>query len=217
MNKDSAKRLAAAAIAAAALACAGESQASQTLYLDVDGCSGGCGLDLYGEATVNSGNAGYTEIDIHLADGVTFATDGTLNAAAFDVIGSPTLTDTVLTSHFAAQSPHTVQTISEPPFGNFGYDVVWTGGGPASQDLQFRIAAGGAVSLGSTTYNGIPLLLSVGVQHTVNGVLKEGYIGGTTNLLTPSAPEPSTWALLIMGFGLTGAALRRRRQPQLGV
>ena len=26
-----------------------------------------------------------------------------------------------------------------------------------------------------------------------------------------SVPEPGTWALLITGFGLTGAAMRRRR------
>ena len=29
-------------------------------------------------------------------------------------------------------------------------------------------------------------------------------------------PEPGVWALLIVGFGLTGTALRRRRRPALG-
>ncbi|WP_296598220.1 PEPxxWA-CTERM sorting domain-containing protein [Phenylobacterium sp.] len=29
----------------------------------------------------------------------------------------------------------------------------------------------------------------------------------------PAVPEPATWALMIVGFGLTGTALRRRRQP----
>jgi len=32
---------------------------------------------------------------------------------------------------------------------------------------------------------------------------------GTTN--APGVPEPATWAMMIAGFGLTGAALRRRR------
>lgn len=47
-----------------------------------------------------------------------------------------------------------------------------------------------------------------------------GYRGG--NFLTPSVtftqgtagvPEPTSWALMISGFGLAGAALRRRRAP----
>jgi len=35
--------------------------------------------------------------------------------------------------------------------------------------------------------------------------------GDTLVFNAPGAPEPSTWALSIMGFGLLGAALRRRR------
>lgn len=31
------------------------------------------------------------------------------------------------------------------------------------------------------------------------------------NFVPPSVPEPASWALLIAGFGLTGAAMRRRR------
>lgn len=30
---------------------------------------------------------------------------------------------------------------------------------------------------------------------------------------TAAIPEPSTWAMLITGFGLAGVAIRRRRQP----
>jgi len=30
-------------------------------------------------------------------------------------------------------------------------------------------------------------------------------------ILTASVPEAATWAMLIAGFGLTGAAMRRRR------
>ena len=28
---------------------------------------------------------------------------------------------------------------------------------------------------------------------------------------TPAVPEPASWAMLIAGFGLTGAMMRRRR------
>jgi hypothetical protein len=36
-------------------------------------------------------------------------------------------------------------------------------------------------------------------------------------LMNGGVPEPSTWALLILGFGLTGAALRRSRQQRVAV
>ncbi|MBU6166772.1 MAG: PEP-CTERM sorting domain-containing protein [Alphaproteobacteria bacterium] len=35
--------------------------------------------------------------------------------------------------------------------------------------------------------------------------------GGTLSISTAAVPEPASWALLIAGFGLTGATLRRRR------
>lgn len=47
------------------------------------------------------------------------------------------------------------------------------------------------------------------------------YAGGTVRYALldqgslPGIPEPSTWAMLIMGFGLAGSALRRRRTTAL--
>jgi hypothetical protein len=53
------------------------------------------------------------------------------------------------------------------------------------------------------------------------GTAKSVQFGGTLNQqvfddltfgsLTPGIPEPGTWAMLIAGFGLVGAAARRRR------
>jgi hypothetical protein len=48
-----------------------------------------------------------------------------------------------------------------------------------------------------------------------------GYTGGfpdaTLTLTTGAAPEPASWALTIAGFGLLGAAVRRRRAVALAV
>ena len=46
------------------------------------------------------------------------------------------------------------------------------------------------------------------VYNTTEGVSYEAH---WDNLTTGSVPEPATWAMMIAGFGLAGAALRRRR------
>ena len=40
-----------------------------------------------------------------------------------------------------------------------------------------------------------------------------GYTRVTVVRLANAVPEPATWALMIVGFAVTGAALRRRRRP----
>ena len=44
-----------------------------------------------------------------------------------------------------------------------------------------------------------------------------GLWGSTTLSVTPigSVPEPATWAMMLLGFGFVGAAMRRQRQPNL--
>ncbi|WP_439547530.1 PEPxxWA-CTERM sorting domain-containing protein [Sandarakinorhabdus sp.] len=60
-------------------------------------------------------------------------------------------------------------------------------------------------------------------QFNINGTFSNGAFGfynfsqpnveyaGITTAALPAVPEPATWAMLLAGFGLTGAALRRRR------
>ena len=45
------------------------------------------------------------------------------------------------------------------------------------------------------------------------GTVTGGEVANLPALVTPAAavPEPGTWAMLIAGFGLVGATIRRRR------
>jgi hypothetical protein len=52
-------------------------------------------------------------------------------------------------------------------------------------------------------------------QIVVSGVSRgQGSYGGNatfTPTATPGVPEPSTWAMMLIGFGAVGFAMRRRR------
>lgn len=52
---------------------------------------------------------------------------------------------------------------------------------------------------------------------TVNGSISGpggGAYSGTINV-APPVPEPATWAMMLLGFGAIGYAMRRRRRPAL--
>jgi protoheme ferro-lyase len=46
---------------------------------------------------------------------------------------------------------------------------------------------------------------------TENGSISRVLFTYELGELAPGVPEPASWAMLIAGFGLTGAAMRRRR------
>ena len=62
-------------------------------------------------------------------------------------------------------------------------------------------AQGFAGPLGPGTY-------SVWLQETGTGSANYGF-----NFLVASVPEPASWAMMLVGFGALGAALRSRRRP----
>ncbi|HEU4968802.1 MAG TPA: NF038122 family metalloprotease [Sphingomonas sp.] len=110
----------------------------------------------------------------------------------------------------------------------------WTIGGTPC----FSINAGGTClgNLSTGSVNGDLRQASHWKDDTLTGLTlgimdptRTGFAGGVTNLnLTPLdriafdvmgydtyVPEPATWAMMIAGFGLVGAVLRRRQRPQV--
>lgn len=71
-----------------------------------------------------------------------------------------------------------------------------------------------------TTYASSPFTLNSSVADTYRLVVtqvgsRRNNLGGVSLSIT-AVPEPTSWALMIGGFGLAGAALRRRRAVAVG-
>lgn len=74
-----------------------------------------------------------------------------------------------------------------------------------------RLVRGSLLAPNATVTNTTPIEGSVVVKRFVQGgEVHLGTYGGGDGFITP-VPEPSAWAMMIGGFGLIGAALRRRR------
>lgn len=93
------------------------------------------------------------------------------------------------------------QAASDYPFSGGVFDIY---------GLVFTLLDGNAVNLWSNGDFGGGATYGVGVT---DGQSVLDYVGGVS--LTASVPEPATWALMIVGFGLVGAATRRRDQLRL--
>lgn len=64
----------------------------------------------------------------------------------------------------------------------------------------------------SATVGGIPILANVLNTIEVKGfTLRSGSYSGTATFQAAAVPETATWAMMLGGFGLMGATMRRRR------
>ena len=114
------------------------------------------------------------------------------------------------------------QTVSGLTIGK-AYDLSWdyggrTSGGPQAMTVSFggQYLTTDTGSIGVWTNNLFHVVATSGSETLVFQALDLGglpsYGNEVTNVsLTGSVPEPASWALMIGGMGLAGAALRRRR------
>ena len=81
------------------------------------------------------------------------------------------------------------------------------------------ILAGGC---GGVDWSNTPTVFNFGdggsfsllLDDAVFGTPGTARVSGTFTLLSNSVPEPATWAMMLMGFGAVGFAMRRKRSQQ---
>jgi hypothetical protein len=135
-------------------------------------------------------------------------TDSRVSVFGFDVIGGVTVAGSSATGVF--------NTVTGPPPGPPIID---------NRDICFSAGpncaggGGGGVNIGLSTtgtltlnLGGNPTSVTIDNPFVRYQSIAPAYKGQTSAVGIPGViPEPATWAMLILGFGLIGASLRRRR------
>ena len=91
--------------------------------------------------------------------------------------------------------------------------VIWNFGDATSIDFQRMVHGSILAPLATIQANVIEGSVAVRNFNQSNEVHLGTYAGGDVFGGTGAVPEPGGWALLIAGFGITGASLRRQRRP----
>ena len=130
---------------------------------------------------------------------------GTIQTPTFNYMFSFMTDDTPYSANFVVGSSttgvdFTTANVSGPNLGATGMDLsVLNAMNPASLFL-----------------NDVPLLANTVYTVTLAGnAPNPGAFTGNATLTVPAVPEPATWAMMLIGFGAMGFAVRRRSRPVL--
>ena len=120
-------------------------------------------------------------------------------------------------------------TVSQPISANFTFSspagAAGTASGESSGFIQLFTSCGllaggcGQVSwYNPTIFNfGNGGSFSMSLSQTTFGTPGSANVSATFELLANAVPEPSTWAMLILGFGVVGGAMRNARRQRTSV
>jgi PEP-CTERM motif len=197
--------------ATALLAAPGVGNAS-VYSLSVADPAAGLGSGPYGTVSVTQDVNG-TSLDITetLNAGFKFHAGNSNHPAFTFILGSSPISVSGVTSGFTLEST-TSGSISAPPFGNFNYAFDCTGCGPGfagglTGPFSFVLSAASALTPSSLGFNTVS---GNNIYFTTDIVIANGNTGNVGATVSSAVPEPSTWAMMILGFLGIGFMMYRR-------
>jgi hypothetical protein len=166
-------------------------------------------------ASADAGSVAFSNYGWHFS-----VFDSTTTQASSDLVqgrGGDDWTYTfTATQNGAINMGYNVNVASGNPFGLWGWSIDWSGAGgglpvsnaadPTASGVFTRsLVAGQTYTIG---LNGNPNIGFAGPSSDYAGFMN----GNFDWSITSAVPEPASWALMLLGFGGLGAALRSRRR-----
>jgi hypothetical protein len=240
------KKLLFAFAALAGLAVASPSQASvvnSTYNLNLNGMSTGtCPGGICGTVSVTGDTTSSLTVSVDLANGVLFHANHTGSSGTgpffyFDLTGGSGVTFTnvgdngsIGGNNYSFNTPASGSFVPNP--GNFpgpyDYQVTCTNntsGKVCDDPFHFTINGGSALNPlsldspsggGSFANNQVAFVADLSVSGTCDTACTAG-TGDVGSTLAPAVPEPTTWAMMLLGFCGVGFMAYRRRNTGLAV
>lgn len=183
----------------------------------------GFGSGPFGSVKVTD-NGATLDVLVTLAAGFVFRQppDGSHTSFAFSILGDPAVSITNLSSGFESVALPAGDSVTAQPFGYFFTGINCTdctagyNGGVSPKSLSFTIGTAGPLDFSSLGFGTKGDNISFAAD-LANSAGKTGSVGAVFTTIgrdaPPPVPEPATWAMMLVGFGAIGAAMRRRSQP----
>jgi hypothetical protein len=213
----------------AILSAATAAQAATQVF-DIDVACPACGSGpSFGTITVTEIANADLSVLVQLGSDISFHRNQNNNqhALTFNLAGDPTISIFALSdSRFSANGSQAAGAFNAPPFGRFDYHVSFERGlrgppSPALSTLSFVIGGATPLSLASFEPNAVNCTLcvptgihqiyfAVDISNARGATVLTGNVGAT--VIAAGVPEPSTWAMMVLGFfGLALTSKRRKR------